>query len=74
MVEYEKFQEMQSKSQRMQEDYERQLTEMEARGERNISDVTDHFEIKLQDKIQQVDQVLHAIGLSCCFVFLSFWN
>ena len=61
MVEYEKFQEMQSKSQRMQEDYERQLTEMEERNEKAIADVTEHFEIKLQDKIQNLDQV-------CAFV------
>ena len=57
MVEYEKFQEMQAKSQRMQEEYERQLQEMQETNEKKIQDVTEHFESKLSEKVLQLEQV-----------------
>jgi hypothetical protein len=57
MSEYEKYQELQSKSQKMQEDYDRQLEEMEASKEQALSELTEYFETKLQEKTGQLDQV-----------------
>ena len=56
----------------MQEDYERQLSEMEERGEKAIADVTEHFEIKLQDKIQQLDQVCMHYHEKCTYFLIYF--
>lgn len=57
MSEYEKYQELQAKSQKMQEDYERQLEEMEASKEQALSELTEYFETKLQEKTGQLEQV-----------------
>lgn len=57
MSEYEKYQELQSKSQKMQEDYDRQLEEMEASKEQALSELTEYFETKLQEKTGQLEQV-----------------
>uniref|UniRef100_A0A8C5QD76 Cilia and flagella associated protein 57 n=1 Tax=Leptobrachium leishanense TaxID=445787 RepID=A0A8C5QD76_9ANUR len=54
LLEYEKYQELQSKSQRMQEDYEKQLHELEESKMRALEEVTEHYEAKLQDKISQL--------------------
>lgn len=51
MSEYEKYQELQSKSQRMQEDYERQLQEMENAKENALEELTEYYEKKLQGMI-----------------------
>jgi len=58
MLEYEKFQELQSKSQRMQEDYDQQLTEMEERRERDLHELTQSYENKLQELVAKLEQVL----------------
>lgn len=65
MSEYEKYQELQSKSQKLQEDYERQLEEMEASKEQALSELTEYFETKLQDKTGQLEQARE------CFIFLN---
>lgn len=57
MLEYEKYQELQAKSQKMQEDYERQLQEMDENRERAQEELTEYYETKLQEKNCQVDQV-----------------
>ena len=57
MLEYEKYQELQGKSQKMQEDYERQLAEMEENRERALEELTEYYETKLQEKISQLEQV-----------------
>ena len=41
----------------MQEDYERQLQEMEESKERALEEQTEYYETKLQDKISQLEQV-----------------
>jgi len=56
MSEYEKYQELQSKSQRMQEDYERQLQEMENAKENALEELTEYYEKKLQDKTSHLEQ------------------
>lgn len=58
MIEYEKYQELQSKSQKMQEDYERQLAEMEASKEQALEELTEYYETKLQEKTTLLDQVI----------------
>ena len=48
MSEYEKYQELQTKSQRLQEDYERQLQQMEETREHALEELTEYYEKKLQ--------------------------
>ena len=57
MSEYEKYQELQAKSQKMQEDYERQLTEMEESKEQALEELTEYYENKLTEKSNQLEQV-----------------
>ena len=60
MSEYEKYQELQAKSQKIQEDYERQLTEMEESKEQALEELTEYYENKLQEKTAQLEQVRNA--------------
>ena len=69
MLEYEKYQELQAKSQKMQEDYERQLQEMEESRERALEELTEYYETKLQEmstKLEQVKQI-NTLFLYICF-------
>jgi len=61
MLEYEKFQELQAKSQRMQEDYDQQLTEMEEKRERALHELTEYYENKLQEVNSKLEQVFFFI-------------
>lgn len=56
MAEYEKYQELQARSQRLQEDYERRLSDMEEARERALQELTEHYEAKLQEKNIQLEQ------------------
>ena len=57
MLEYEKFQELQVKSQRMQEDYEHQLSEMEEKRKQAVDDITEFYEAELQTIKAKLEQV-----------------
>ncbi len=57
MLEYEKYQELQAKSQKQQEDYERQLGDMEDSRERALEELTDYYEAKLQEKTSALERV-----------------
>jgi len=57
MLEYEKFQEQQSKTMRMQEEYDRLLQEKEESKMRAMEELTEYYETKLQEKTTQLDQV-----------------
>ena len=57
MLEYEKYHELQLKSQRMQEDYEQQLHSMEKRKYQALEDLTFSYETKLQEKQLVLTQV-----------------
>ncbi|XP_072366701.1 cilia- and flagella-associated protein 57 [Scyliorhinus torazame] len=57
MLEYEKYQELQLKSQRMQEDYERQLTEMDESKSQALEELTEYYETKLQEKCTLIEQL-----------------
>lgn len=63
MSEYEKYQELQAKSQKMQEDYERQLTEMEESKEQALEELTEYYENKLTEKSAQLEQVITKLPL-----------
>lgn len=69
MLEYEKFQELQGKSQCMQEDYDQQLTEMEQKREHDLQELIDNYENKLQElhtKLEQVPLISnHFISAEC---------
>lgn len=64
MLEYEKFQEMQSKMMKMQEEYERQLIEKEESKQRDMERQTEYYETKLQEmtaKLEQVDLTTSSV-------------
>ena len=60
MGEYEKYQELQARSQRLQEDYERQLQNMEEAKERALQELTEHYERKLREKQMKLEEVGNA--------------
>lgn len=43
MLEYEKYQELQTRNMRMQEDYERQLAEQDERSNRSLQELEEHY-------------------------------
>ena len=57
IAEYEKYQDLQARSQRLQEDYERKLEEKEDEMEKALQRNTEHFEVQLWDKAKQLEQV-----------------
>jgi len=62
MLEYEKFQELQAKSQHMQEDYDHQLVEMEEKRETALQELTVYYENKLQDLNAKLEQVSSSVS------------
>ncbi|XP_033738759.1 cilia- and flagella-associated protein 57-like [Pecten maximus] len=56
MLEYEKFQEQQSKTMKMQEEYDRLLQEKEESKMRAMEELTEYYETKLQEKTTQLEQ------------------
>jgi len=65
MLEYEKFQELQVKSQRTQEDYDQRLTDMEEKSERALQELTEFYENKLQELTVKLGQVSVASCTPC---------
>lgn len=57
MIEYEKYQELQAKSQKMQEYYDRKLQEMERERETAMAELTQDYKIRIEEKINQLEQV-----------------
>ena len=62
MGEYEKYQELQARSQRLQEDYERQLQEMEGAREIALQELTEHYEGKLHEKEIEIEKVYNIMN------------
>eukprot|EP00731_Ephydatia_muelleri_P018745 Em0011g785a len=56
LTEYEKYQELQARSQRLQEDYEHRITEAEDAHQKALQELTEHYESRLQEKGLQLDQ------------------
>lgn len=77
MLEYEKYQELQLKSQKMQEDYERQLQEMEESRERALEELQEQYEAKIRELRSQLDTVgtiVHYYAVCLCgFDFWAFY-
>ena len=61
MLEYEKFQEMQSKMMKMQEEYDLKLAEKEESKMKDMERQTEYYETKLREKISQLEQVCRSI-------------
>lgn len=57
MGEYEKFHELQVKSEKMQEDYDKQLQEVHSSKEQSLHELTEYYETKLREKSFLVEQV-----------------
>ncbi|XP_018422114.1 PREDICTED: cilia- and flagella-associated protein 57 isoform X1 [Nanorana parkeri] len=56
LLEYEKYQELQMKSQHMQEEDERQLHELEESKSQALEELTEYYETKLHEKVSQLQQ------------------
>jgi ribosomal protein S11 len=65
MMEYEKYQDLQTKTQKIQEDYERQLSEMEQSKEKAINEMQEHYE----DVIHKLNLQIEKVKFVCFF-----WN
>lgn len=57
LLEYEKYQELQMKSQRMQEEYEKQIHEMEENKSQALEELTEYYEAKLLEKVTLLEEV-----------------
>lgn len=57
MVEYEKYQDLQSKTQKIQEEHERQLAEMEQSREKALAELQDHYEDQLHKLSNNYEKV-----------------
>ena len=57
IAEYEKYQDLQARSQRLQEDYERKLEEKEDAMEKALQKLTEHFEVQLWERAKELEQV-----------------
>jgi CII-binding regulator of phage lambda lysogenization HflD len=62
MMEYEKYQDLQTKTQKIQEDYERQLSEMEQSKERAINEMQEHYEDVIHKLNLQIEKFQEEIG------------
>uniref|UniRef100_A0A8D1WZJ7 EML-like second beta-propeller domain-containing protein n=1 Tax=Sus scrofa TaxID=9823 RepID=A0A8D1WZJ7_PIG len=56
LLEYEKYQELQLKSQRMQEEYEKQLRDNDETKSQALEELTEFYEAKLQEKISLLEE------------------
>lgn len=57
LLEYEKYQELQLKSQRMQEEYEKQLRDNDETKSQALEELTEFYEAKLQEKTTLLEEV-----------------
>lgn len=58
LLEYEKYQELQLKSQRMQEEYEKQLRDNDETKSQALEELTEFYEAKLQEKTTLLEEVI----------------
>lgn len=58
LLEYEKYQELQLKSQRMQEEYEKQLRDNDETKSQALEELTEFYEAKLQEKTSLLEEVI----------------
>ena len=67
MLEYEKYNELQAKSQRMQEDYENQMREMEKSKQGGLEELTEFYEGKLRETCARLEQVTTSALLTTLY-------
>lgn len=63
-MENEKYQELQVKSQRMQEEYEKQLHSLEESNSRAVKELTEYYEEKLNEKsilLKEVGNLIYSL-------------
>jgi hypothetical protein len=70
MMEYEKYQDLQTKTQKVQEDYERQLNEMEQSKEKAINEMQEHYEDLIHKLNLQIEKVKQCKMYDLLFKFL----
>uniref|UniRef100_F6PN18 Cilia- and flagella-associated protein 57 n=1 Tax=Ornithorhynchus anatinus TaxID=9258 RepID=F6PN18_ORNAN len=56
LLEYEKYQELQVKSQRMQEEYEKQLRDTDEAKNQALEELTEYYEVKLHEKTSLLEE------------------
>lgn len=61
MMEYEKYQDLQSKTQKIQEEYERQLSEMEQSREKAINEMQEHYEDVIHKLKLEIEKVIEKL-------------
>ena len=71
MLEYEKYNELQAKSQRMQEDYENQLRELEKTKQSGLEELTEFYEAKLRETCLRLEQVPPTPDLVLLDIFIG---
>ena len=69
MLEYEKFQELQVKSQQTQDDYDQQLADLKHDHERSLQELTAFYENQLHQLNAELEQV--PLSSHCAVLFLS---
>lgn len=62
-MQYEKYQELQNKSQKMQDEYEKKMSDAETEKNKEVSEVTQVLEGKIKLLKEQIDQVGHNIKI-----------
>jgi cilia- and flagella-associated protein 57 len=62
MMEYEKYQDLQSKTQKIQEEYERQISEMEQNREKAINEMQEHYEDVIHKMNIQLEKLQEEIN------------
>lgn len=71
MLEYEKFQDLQLKLQRVQQQYEQQLHTVEESKVKELANITRFHKAKLQEKTMRLNQVVTTANVS---VLIVGWN
>ena len=73
MLEYEKFQEQQAKMMKMQEEYDRQISEMEEARQRSLGELTEYYETKIQEMTTKLEQVSFVCLICKDLTFITLW-
>ncbi|KAI8607724.1 WD40-repeat-containing domain protein [Chytriomyces sp. MP71] len=63
MTEYDKYQDLQSKTTELQSQWERQMRDMQVAKERALAELTNHFETKLREKQAEIERLQQEMKL-----------
>lgn len=59
MAEYDKYQEIQTKTEDLRKQWEKQMKDMQVAKEKVLAELVSHFEAKLREKQSEIDRVCH---------------